>query len=717
MAGDWTAHFAPVMQVWAATMLRASVQGGALILVVWALCRFAPRIPASARCWLWWLASAKLLISLCCVGGVALPLLPGGTHAPKAAAPITKLFQPLRPQSGDSPPPLQSNNSVTAFAAPPAAPLSHAPKHVPPFSWVPQALFAGWALGATAMLIGNMCGWLRVRGALRRAVAIAPDQTQVEASTLARQMGYRAAIAVRESADCPSPFVAGLWRPVLIAPAGFTRNLSESERRMALAHEIAHLQRRDLLLGIIPTLARALFFFHPLLWLAAREYDAAREEACDAAAIAATQLDAVQYGRLLLKVMSAGAAAPSAALGIRPAYHAAKRRLLHVARPGWDTNRASVRLAAAALCGAGMCAALPIHVTARTQAAPRFKRDSAALPLRYVLQDLGPVGTSAAIRFAINDKGQVAGARDERALLWDNGHETPIGAIGRYHYGAALAINNAGAVAATYYNYDNYPHTLLWQDGEKSPALPARYRYNEPHGVNDLGWVVGSIRAGGHDAQGGLMTQAFLCANGQTQILGTLGGDHSMAYGVNDSGQVVGKADLARTYLERTAHGFTRPTHAFLWQNGVMQDLGTLGGDNSLACAVNQRGQAVGYSSTDDGTVHACFWDNGQAIDLGTLPGHDNSEARAVNDLGVAVGQSGVNADVTPPRAVLWSDGRVVDLNGAVTNAPQWTLQCADGVNNAGQIVGKGLVGGVTHAFVLTPQTAVSPISPVSARR
>ena len=567
--------------------------------------------------------------------------------------------------------------------------------------------------------------WRRVRGIVRRAGVLDLGSVRAEAEEIARGMGRRSPIAVRESTEIASPFVAGLWRPVLIVPSALTRRLSEPERRMALAHEIAHLRRADLLLGAVPALARTLLFFHPLAWLAAREYAAAREEACDAAAIAAARSDAGQYARLLLKVMSPGASASGAAfgvspasgaaLGISPAYSAAKRRLMHIARPGWDTSRPQARFAAAMLCGVGLCGALPLHVTARTPAATHPRPGGVGAPARYTLRDLGPVGASAAIRFAINDRGQVAGARDERAMLWDNGRETPIGAIGRYHYGAALAINNSGTVAATYYNYDNYPHTLLWQSGEKSAALPAKYRFNEPHGVNDLGWIAGGVRTGGHDAQGGLMTQAFLCANGETQLLGTLGGDYSVAYGVNDSGQVVGKADLARTYLERTAHGFTRPTHAFLWRNGAIQDLGTLGGDNSLACAINRRGQAVGYSSTDDGSVHACLWDSGQTVDLGALPGHDNSEARAVNDQGVAVGQSGSNADEAPPRAVLWTSGRIVDLNTMVEGSPQWTLQCADGVNNAGQIVGKGLLGGVTHAFVLTP--APSPPAPLSIKR
>ena len=71
--------------------------------------------------------------------------------------------------------------------------------------------------------------------------------------------------------------------------------------RLALAHEMAHLRRGDLWLGWVPALANALFFFHPLVWLAGREYLQARGEACDAAAVRLTGAPPDEYGRLLLR--------------------------------------------------------------------------------------------------------------------------------------------------------------------------------------------------------------------------------------------------------------------------------------------------------------------------------------------------------------------------------------------------------------------------------
>ena len=79
--------------------------------------------------------------------------------------------------------------------------------------------------------------------------------------------------------------------------------------------------------------------------------------------------------------------------------------------------------------------------------------------------------------------------------------------------------------------------------------------------------------------------------------LGTLGGDYSVAYAINSKGQVAGYS-----------YTLGNSTHAFIWDKGAMTDLGTLGG-SSIAVDLNSFGQAVGYSYTADGsTAHAFLW-------------------------------------------------------------------------------------------------------------
>ena len=124
--------------------------------------------------------------------------------------------------------------------------------------------------------------------------------------------------------------------------------------------------------------------------------------------------------------------------------------------------------------------------------------------------------------------------------------------------------------------------------------------------------------------------------------LGTLGGgDGTIAFAVSASGAVVGSSP--------TANG---QTHAFLWNRGVMTDLGTLGGAFSVARGVNALGQVVGSSQTASGQTHAFRWQDGVMIDVD--PGTESSAAFDIT----ASGQTIIGSRGPAPRskhAVVWS--------------------------------------------------------------
>src|SRR5262249_15033486 len=122
----------------------------------------------------------------------------------------------------------------------------------------------------------------------------------------------------------------------------------------------------------------------------------------------------------------------------------------------------------------------------------------------------------------------------------------------------------------------------------------------------------------------GAQTHAFIWKDGLMRDLGTLGGTDSGASAGCDnqhSNLVAGQSLTDPIPIPIPSTGF--PTqHASLWENGKMTDIPTLGGTLAMAQCANNRGQVIGQSNlTGDGEQHAFFWDNGVLTDLGTLGG------------------------------------------------------------------------------------------------
>jgi probable HAF family extracellular repeat protein len=173
--------------------------------------------------------------------------------------------------------------------------------------------------------------------------------------------------------------------------------------------------------------------------------------------------------------------------------------------------------------------------------------------------------------------------------------------------------------------------------------------------------------------------------------LGTLGGTKARAYDINSSGQIAGCAYIAGN----------SDRHAFLYSNGVMLDLGVVGGmTGSGATDINASGQMAGNLSAG-AVYHAMFYSGGVMYDLGTLGG-TVCYGFGLNDNGQVVGQSTTGSAAT--HAFLYSGGTMVDLNTLLPAGSGWTLTAATDINNSGQIVGTGINSlGEERAFLMTP--------------
>ncbi len=212
-----------------------------------------------------------------------------------------------------------------------------------------------------------------------------------------------------------------------------------------------------------------------------------------------------------------------------------------------------------------------------------------------------------------------------------------------------------------------------------------------PYAVNDNGQVVGhsgySPTSGGAD-----VNQAFSWTQAGGMVdLGTLGGPQSYAEAVNDSGQVAGSAPTAGDV----------DMHAFSWTAaGGMIDLGTLGGPSSFAFALNDTGQVIGWSEITGSSSHAFSWTQGGGmIDLGTLGG-PGSFANAVNNSGQVAGGSYTGDMAFDPFSWTAADG-MIDLGTLGGNSGRSLA-----LNDSGQVVGYSYTAGdaATHAFSWTQE-------------
>jgi probable HAF family extracellular repeat protein len=208
--------------------------------------------------------------------------------------------------------------------------------------------------------------------------------------------------------------------------------------------------------------------------------------------------------------------------------------------------------------------------------------------------------------------------------------------------------------------------------------------------VNAAGHLVGSFyeNAFGPDTSSG----SYFYDGAVTRIAAGPGGNRSAALAINSRDQVVGWMQVGSVQ------------HAYLWDGGTLQDLGTVSGASTMATAINDSGVVTGWGATSptSGVSVAFRWD-GQMHVLGCPAGTIHCETFAIDARGDIVGEALVSI-TEPAVAFLYRDGVFYRLDDLVQDAPGWRFHSAVSVNDAGQIVGAGTLDGVGQAFLLTPK-------------
>jgi probable HAF family extracellular repeat protein len=308
---------------------------------------------------------------------------------------------------------------------------------------------------------------------------------------------------------------------------------------------------------------------------------------------------------------------------------------------------------------------------------------------------------------------------------------TDLGTLHDGYFGCTMGLNNHGWTETQYGLLESgklVKGRLAINVGGSTldlGTLGGPNSWDNPFGgeINDRGELVGYSETSVPDPDGedvcgfgtGLICRPFLWKNGHMSALPTLGGNNGQASAMNNHGQITGFAENgivdSTCPPNKTNNRIQLPV---LWENGKAQALPTLIGDtDGEANAINDLGQAVGNTGTCGGaTNHAVSWENGaasQLFDYGTF-----ALAFGINNQGQIVGMVG-SPDTPTFYAALWQNGAITNLR----TLPGDFAAIASGINNHGQVVGSTLDSSFnwSHAFIWQDgvMTSLDTLFPASA--
>jgi beta-lactamase regulating signal transducer with metallopeptidase domain len=345
--------------LWLIAMSRALWQGTIALALVWLVCKFATRLPARVKSWLWRLAYLKLLLALLWATPMDLALLKPRSVEMPYSPPI------VAHENWKQSPGISKKLPATVETQLSAFPMISSPAPRLEFEeLLPLAAMALWATGALIFLVRLGIHW---HHAIRlRQAAIRSDDPEIDDrfAQIARRLSFRRTPPIFMSDEISGPLLVGVFRPAILLPS-LMLDAPPAHLRMILAHELAHLKRNDLPWNVFTATIDAAFFFNPLVWLARRESRLAAEMACDQAALESANVAPREYGQLLLDIATPQIWSSPLAAGVAGTRFSLERRLLAMSHSKiW--SRRNLALAGFAVALLGVATLPPWRLVAQT---------------------------------------------------------------------------------------------------------------------------------------------------------------------------------------------------------------------------------------------------------------------------------------------------------------------------------------------------------------
>lgn len=326
--GNWVDMLNAAADTWMNAMFRACWQGSIALALVWAITRLFPKLPPSICCWLWRLAYLKLLVSLIWATPIDLPVLPS------IPEPVARDISVKRGSKVKTPIsvfnvrsyPISTSSQTSEEASPKELGRTNVPR--------PNAasvLLMLWLLGLGWHFVLVMQAWKRAQQLKIASQPVRDAKLLLYCSELSWKFGLRHVPYLMANEEISSPLLFGIVHPIILFPSSLLNSCPPEQLRLVLAHELAHLKRKDLLWNWLPVIGQGLFFFNPLLWLAQREWQLAQEMACDEMVILQTNASLSNYGEALLKVLEQCRLTQKRSfvtVGVAESFKTLKRRLI-----------------------------------------------------------------------------------------------------------------------------------------------------------------------------------------------------------------------------------------------------------------------------------------------------------------------------------------------------------------------------------------------------